>query len=79
MFLEKIKFNKLFVVVILAMFTINACKDDDTETADNQALFSEMQDALGGKSNIDNATTYNTNQRASPLNFRKTPNLSMEK
>jgi len=71
--LQKIKFNKLFLVAILAIFTIAACKDDDAEVADNQTLFSEMQDALGGKTNLANATTIQYESMGIAFEFQEDP------
>ena len=73
MFSEKIKFNKLLLIAILAVVTVNACKDDDTQVPDNQALFSEMQEALGGKNNIANATTIQYESTGIAYEFQEDP------
>ncbi len=73
MFSEKIKFNKLLLVALLAVFTITACKDDEQPAQDNTLLFSEMQDALGGKTNIDNANTIQYNSTGIAFEFQEDP------
>lgn len=50
------KFNKLILLAVIALFSMTSCdNDDDMVIKDNPTLFSEMQEALGGADNIANA------------------------
>lgn len=68
------KFNKLFLLSILVISLIIACNDDDDNILqNNDTLFTEMQDALGGADNIANATTISYQSTGVALEFQEDP------
>ena len=83
--LDKAKFNNLFFLSILALFTIASCGEDDditpvvtppvppTIVEDNPTLFGEIQAALGGADNIANATTINYQATGLATEFQEDP------
>lgn len=78
--LEKTPFNKLSFFAILAMFSIMSCGDDDEMVVlDNQTLFTEMLTALGGESNIDNATSITYQSTGIAFEFQEDPEPVDEK
>ena len=82
--LEKVKFNKLLLLIVLVLFTISSCDDDEEVTdmmpvesptviEDNPTLFGEMQEALGGAENIANATLISYQATGLATEFQEDP------
>jgi len=73
--LEKIKFNKLLVIAVIATCTIVSCGEDDDQTTlqDNATLFSEMQEVLGGAANILDATVISYQSTGVASEFQEDP------
>ena len=71
--LGKRKFNKYLVLAAFAAFSFASCGDDEMDNNDNTALFSEMQEALGGASNIANATAIKYQSTGIASEFQEDP------
>jgi len=82
--LEKVTFNKLFLLAILTLFFISSCGEDDevdemmpveppTIVEDNPTLFGEMQVALGGADNIATANTIRYQATGLATEFQEDP------
>ncbi len=71
--LGKRKFNKYLVLAVFAAFSFASCGDDEMDNNDNTALFSEMQEALGGASNIANATAIKYQSTGIASEFQEDP------
>ncbi|MDF1863647.1 MAG: MBL fold metallo-hydrolase [Saprospiraceae bacterium] len=68
------KFNKLFLLSVLVISLFIACNnDDDNILQNNDTLFTEMQDALGGADNIANATAISYQSTGVALEFQEDP------
>ncbi len=69
------KFNKITFFILLFIFSIIGCNDDDdgTSTQDNTKLFKEMQEKLGGAKNIAAATLIQYESTGMAFEFQEDP------
>lgn len=67
-------FYRLLFLSMIVVFSIFACKDDDpTSEQNNETLFNEMQEALGGADNLANAATIKYQATGTAFEFQEDP------